>query len=159
MNAGQSQPVETVWFLPAFIGVLLLMTWFFSRLSGWHELAKTFRSPRRTAGRSYWFRNVGFGSGYFTVRHGGILVRLDSEGIYLSAVPLPFHPRLFIPWRAVVDCKRERSWLLTCTAIYVADCVYDLPIRLLFHGRLGRDLLEAWRQYTASTSSQKSPAS
>jgi hypothetical protein len=69
-----------------------------------------------------------------------LFVRFDSAGIGLSVFPLFrfFHPRLFIPWSAVSDCKQERHWFMNFTAVYVSEP----SVRMLFRGRLGRELYE-----------------
>ncbi len=69
-----------------------------------------------------------------------LFVRVDSVGIALSVFPLFrfFHPKLFIPWAAVSDCRKEKFWFVNCTAVYVGEP----QIRMLFHGRLGREIYE-----------------
>ena len=78
--------------------VMLGILFFFSRVGGWHELAKHYPAPKRYGGA--WISNeVHFGN----TSGDSIQVGADSQGLYLSIwIGLrPFHPPLFVPWSDV----------------------------------------------------------
>jgi len=142
MTATPQHALDLRWFLPLFIGGWLAITCLLSLLGGWHSLARKYRSTSRYSGKLFYFASMGLGRGFFPVGYGRCLfVRLNSDGLALSVFPLFrfFHPKLFIPWSAVSDCKRERFWFVNCTAVYVSEP----QTRLLFHGRLGREIYES----------------
>ena len=141
MTATPQQELDLRWFFPLFIGGWLAISCFLSVIGGWHALAKRYRSTMSTSGKLFSFASMGLGRGFFPVSYRSCLfVRLDSAGIGLSVFPLFrfFHPKLFIPWSAVSDCKRERFWFMDCTAVYVSEP----QTRMLFRGRLGREIYE-----------------
>ena len=145
MIAAPQQDLDLRWFLPLFIGGWLAVSCFLSLVGGWHALAKRYRCTTSAPGKLYSFASMGLGRGLFPVSYGSCLfVRLDSAGIALSVFPLFrfFHPKLFIPWSAVSDCKRERFWFMNCTAVYVSEP----QTRMLFIGRFGRELYETRNQ-------------
>jgi hypothetical protein len=141
MTATPQQELDLRWFLPLFIGGWLTICCFISLIGGWHALAKRYRNASSTSGKLFSFASMGLGSGSFPVSYRSCLfVRLDPTGIALSVFPLFrfFHPKLLIPWSAVSNCKRERLWFMDCTAVYVSEP----QIRMLFRGRLGREIYE-----------------
>jgi hypothetical protein len=147
MISNPQQEIDLRWFFPLFIGGWLTILCFLSLIGGWHTLAKRFRATSISSGKLFAFASMGLGRGLFPVSYGNCLfVRLDSTGISLSIFPIFrfFHPRLFIPWSAVVDCRRERFWFMDCTAVYVSEP----QTRLLFRGRVGTQIYEA-RSHTA----------
>lgn len=141
MTATPQQEFDLRWFFTLFIGGWLAICCFLSFIGGWHALAKRYRSTISTSGKLFSFASMGLGRGFFPVSYRSCLfVRLDSTGIALSVFPLFrfFHPKLLIPWSAVSDCKRERFWFMDCTAVYV----FEPQTRMLFRGRLGREIYE-----------------
>jgi hypothetical protein len=141
MTATPQQELDLRWFFPLFIGGWLAICCFLSFIGGWHTLAKRYRSTMSISGKLFSFASMGLGHGFFPVSYRSCLfVRLDSTGIALSVFPLFrfFHPKLLIPWSAVSDCKRERFWFMDCTAVYVSEP----QTRMLFRGRLGREIYE-----------------
>jgi hypothetical protein len=140
-TATAQQELDLRWFFPLFIGGWLAISCFLSLIGGWHALAKRYRSTMSASGRLLSFASMELGRGFFPVSYRSCLfARLDSAGIGLSVFPLFrfFHPKLFIPWSAVSDCKRERFWFMDCTAVYVSEP----QTRMLFRGRLGREIYE-----------------
>jgi hypothetical protein len=141
MIATAQHELDLRWFFPLFIGGWLAISCFLSLIGGWHALAKRYRSTSSVSGRLFPFASMGLGRGFFPVSYRSCLfVRLDSAGIGLSVFPLFrfFHPKLFIPWSAVSDCKRERFWFMVCTAVYISEP----QTRMLFRGKLGREIYE-----------------
>ena len=141
MTTTPHQELDFRWFFPLFIGGWLAISCFLSLLGGWHALAKRYRTTISTSGKLFPFASMGLGRGLFPVSYSNcVFVRLDSTGISLSVFPLFrfFHPKLFIPWSAVSDCRRERFWFMDCTAVYVSQP----KTRMLFRGRLGRKIHE-----------------
>jgi len=141
MTAGPQHDLDLRWFLHLFITGWLAICCFLSFVGGWHALAKKYRSTARGSGELFSFASMGLGSGLFPVSYRSCLfVRLDSTGIALSVFPLFrfFHPRLSIPWSAVSDCKRERFWFMSCTAVYVSEP----QTRMRFFGRVGREIYD-----------------
>jgi len=147
MTAALQSELDLRWFLPLFIGGWLGISCLLSLLGGWHALAKKYRCTTSSSGKLFSFASVGLGLGAFPVSYRSCLfVRLNSVGMELSVFPVFrfFHPKLFIPWSAVSDCRRERFWFMNCTAVYVSDP----QTRMLFHGRLGREIYGS-RNHTA----------
>jgi len=141
MTTALQSDLDLRWFFPLFIGGWLAISCFLSLIGGWHSLARKYRSTASSSGKLYSFASLGLGRGFGPVSYRSCLfVRFDAEGIALSVFPLFrfFHPRLFIPWSAVSDCKQERHWFMNFTAVYVSDS----PIRILFRGQLGREIYE-----------------
>ena len=142
MTTPPQQELDLRWFFPLFIGAWLGISCFLSIIGGWYALAKRYRSTTRNSGKPFYFASMGLGRGLSPVSYRSCLfVHLDSSGIALSVFPLFrfFHPKLFIPWSAVSDCRRERFWFMDCTAVYVSDP----QTRMLFRGRLGREIYES----------------
>jgi len=141
MSPTHQPELDLRWFFPLFIGGWLAISCLLSLIGGWHALAKRYRSAASDSGTLFSFASMGLGRGFGPVSYRSCLfVRFDSVGMALSIFPLFrfFHPRLFIPWSAVSACKQERHWFMDCTAVYVSDP----PVRMLFRGRLGRELYE-----------------
>ncbi len=134
------------WFLPLFAlawGVIMALLSF---KGGWHALAKLYPAQSQTPGESFWFTSMALGVGRAPVTYSNVLfIDLSPEGIGISIL-LPFrifHPRLLIPWMAVDDCKSEKFWLGTYTAVYLSKP----KTRLLFGRRLGKRVNEYWKRY------------
>lgn len=139
---GAQQLLDLRWFVPVFIAGWLAICCLLSLIGGWHALAKRYRNSLSPPGKLFSFASLGLGAGLVPVSYRSCLfVRLGSTGISLSVFPFFrfFHPKLFIPWSAVSECKRERFWFMNCTALYLSEP----QIRLLFYGRVGRDIYEA----------------
>ena len=74
-----------------------------------------------------------------------LFIDLSPEGIGISIL-LPFrifHPRLLIPWMAVDECRAEKFWLMTTTAVYLSQP----KTRLLFGRRVGERVDDYWKRY------------
>ena len=142
MTATPQQELDLRWFVPVFACGWLGICCLLSVIGGWHALATRYRSTLSSSGKLFPFASMGLGRGFSPVSYGSCLfVRLDSTGIELSVLPMFrfFHPKLLIPWSAVSDCRRERYWFVDCTALYIAEP----QVRMLFRGRLGREIFEA----------------
>ena len=134
------------WFLPLFAvawGVIMALLSF---KGGWHALAKLYPAQSRTSGESFWFTSMALGVGRAPVTYSNVLfIDLSPEGIGISIL-LPFrifHPRLLISWMAVDDCKSEKFWFMTNTAVYLSEP----KTRLLFGRRVGERVDEYWKRY------------
>src|SRR5262249_33207144 len=78
-------PQDLAWIAPAFAVFWLVLTGALSHLSGWHELAKRFRSDDSIEGRRFRFRSAAIGWPYFPVSYGGSLfATVGSRGFTLS---------------------------------------------------------------------------
>ena len=142
MTATPQQELDLRWFFPLFIGGWLAISCLHSFVGGWHALAKKYRSTTSSSGKLFSFASMALGRSFFPVSYQSCLfVRLDSTGIALSVFPLFrfFHPKLFIPWSAVSDWRRERFWFMKCTVVYISES----PTRMRFLGRVGREIYEA----------------
>jgi len=138
-----SNELDLRWFFPLFIGGWCAIGALLSYVGGWHELSKNYRRESAVEGRLFPFASMSVGPKLFPVSYGSCLfVRLGTEGIALSIFPIFrfLHPPLFIPWRIVTDCRRERFWSLTHTAIYLSEP----KTRMLFAGRLGKAIDDLW---------------
>jgi len=121
----------------------LVVSVLISFMSGWHELAKRFRSDESIEGERFRFRSGSIGWSAFPVSYGGTLfATVGPKGFRLS-VFFPFrllHPPLVIPWTEVERCEPTRYWFRRYAAIYVKN----FGRRLLFRGNLGDTLLSTW---------------
>jgi hypothetical protein len=147
MTTSPQSELDLRWFFPLFISGWLAICCFLSLIGGWHSLTKKYRSTTNSSGKLFSFASMGLGRSFDPVSYRSCLfVRFDSVGIALSIFPLFrfFHPKLFIPWNAVSDCKRERFWFMDCTAI----CLSEPKTRMLFVGKVGREIYE-FRNQTA----------
>jgi hypothetical protein len=131
------------WFLPLFV-----VTWAFtcamlSIVGGWHRLAVRFPASSAIDGEKYRFASMSLGSGFFPVSYrSSLFVTVGHSGLALSVLFLlrVMHPPLFIPWSAIETVRSERSWLLSGKAVYLRG----FNKRLLFRGRAGKKILEAF---------------
>ena len=102
--------------------------------------------PGQTPGDSFRFTSMALGAGRAPVTYSNVLfIDLSPEGIGISIL-LPFrifHPRLLIPWMAVDECRPEKFWLMTNTAVYLSEP----KTRLLFARRVGERVDEYWKRY------------
>jgi len=138
-------PQDLAWIAPAFAVFWLVLTGALSHLSGWHELAKRFRSDDSIEGRRFRFRSAAIGWPYFPVSYGGSLfATVGPRGFTLSIFFLYrfLHPPLLIPWTEIERCEPTRRWLRTYTAISIKN----FRRRLMFPGGLGEKLLSTWNQ-------------
>jgi hypothetical protein len=143
MNAPIQSGLELRWFLPLFVLGWCGIIAFLSLIGGWHALSKRYRAVQPVQGRLFAFASMGLGRSFFPVSYGSCLfVRVGAAGIGLSIFPIYriLHPPLFIPWSAAAECKREKFWWFTHTAVYLTD----FQTRILFTGRLGRAIYESW---------------
>jgi len=133
----------TGWFIPLFV-----VTWTFacamlSIVGGWHRLAVRFPASSAIDGEIYRFASMSLVSGHYPVRYNNSLfVTVGRPGLALSVFFLlrVMHPPLFIPWSAVETVRPERFWLVSGTAVYLRG----FNKRLLFRGRAGKKILEAF---------------
>jgi hypothetical protein len=146
MNPSPSPPPDAVLLvvgLPAlWVGVMALL----SRVGGWSELAETHPSRDHPIDEVFRFASLGLGAGWFPVNYSRCLsVSVGPEGFGVSLwIPFrPFHPNIFIPWRAVESCRAEKFFFVPCTAVYLSRP----RTRLLFRGRLGRALQVEWAKF------------
>ncbi len=134
------------WFLPLFVVVWCGIIALLSFKGGWHALAKLYPAQSQTSGESFWFTSMALGVGRAPVTYSNVLfIDLSPEGIGISIL-LPFrifHPRLLISWMAVDDCKSEKFWFMTNTAVYLSEP----KTRLLFGRRVGERVDEYWKRY------------
>ncbi len=134
------------WFLPLFAVAWCVILALLSFIGGWHALAKLYPAQSQTPGESFRFTSMALGAGRAPVTYSNVLfIDLSPEGIGISIL-LPFrifHPRLLIPWMAVDECRPEKFWLMTNTAVYLSEP----KTRLLFARRVGERVDEYWKRY------------
>lgn len=158
MTATTQQHHDPRWSFLIFIGLLLVFSCVQSLVGGWNALARKYRSTARTSGKLFPFASMGMGRGSFSVSNsrypvtcgrfpvsyvGCLFVRVDSAGIALSVLPVfrLLHPKLFIPWNAISECR------LRFTSMSTAVLVSDPQMRMLFNGRLGKEIFEVWNRW------------
>jgi hypothetical protein len=133
-----AQPdLDLRWFIPLFIAGWVGIGAFISLMGGWRTLAKKYRRVAETEGRPFAWSSMSMG---WSSYKGVVFARLNVVGMAL-AVHWPFsffHPKLFIPWKAVIECERERWWFRNCTAILLSEP----KIRMRFYGKLGEAIYE-----------------
>jgi hypothetical protein len=81
----------------------------FSALSGWRELARSYRAHHTVQGRRFHFQSARMK--HFTAFRGSLIIRVSEAGLHLSVLPL-FRigmPSLFIPW-ADVSAVHKHLW-------------------------------------------------
>ena len=139
------------WLLPLFV-----VTWAFacallSIVGGWRRLALKFPASSAIDGEKYRFASMSLVSGHFPVRYNNSLfVTVGRSGLALSVLFLlrVMHPPLFIPWSAVETVRPERFWLVGGTAVHLRG----FNKRLLFRGRAGKEILEAFNAQAVRSS-------
>jgi hypothetical protein len=92
--------------LTAVFLLLFLLVHTFS--SGWHRLAKAYRTRNQFHGEKWSGQSGTFG--LFSHYYGLLVVGANHKGLYLAVSLLlrPFHPPLFIPW-SHISAKRSRG--------------------------------------------------
>ena len=127
--------------LVVFCILLLVVLYFLSRVTGWHELAKYY--PARNPYQGKWIGHdldeveVRFSSstGVNSIRLGA-----DAQGLYISMWIgyRPFHPPLFIPWSDVTAVRiKEVPWIRKPNLVkYIFAMDPDVPVYV------GKDIAE-----------------
>ncbi len=90
------------------------------------------------------------GLGQFPLSYGScVTIQVSLEGLVLSVFPLLriLHPSLSIPWAVVTECKEEKLWFFTHTALYLKEP----KTRLLFRGRATSAVRNHWERYRLSS--------
>jgi len=137
-------PPDSGWFVPALAGIWLVVSGAASFASGWHELAKRFRSEVSIEGERFRFRQGAMGWPAFPVSYGFLFATVGPRGFALSIFFLWrfLHPPLVIPWTEVDRCEPTRRWFRTYAVIHVKG----FGRRLMFPGSLGDKLLSTWKE-------------
>lgn len=133
------------WLVLGFVGLWLAMSAFLSLLSGWHALARSFRSEGPAEGERFERCPGALGFGQLPVSYGRMLsVTVSAEGFSLSVLFLFrfMHPPLFIPWSAIERCENVRRWFSERVAVQLPG----FSPQLLFGGEAGRRILEEWKR-------------
>jgi hypothetical protein len=131
------------WLFPAIVFLWLAFSGILSVFGGWHELAQRFSDDKTLEGTHFRFRSGAIGWRFFPVNYGNCLfVTVGRDGFVLSIFLLLrfMHPRLVIPWSAVERCEPVKFWFANHIAVYIAG----FKRRLLFTGKLGQKMLDAW---------------
>ena len=141
MTSSAQDALDPRWFLPFFVAMWCGISGLLSWIGGWHALARKYKSRKESSGKRFSFVSMGLGRGFGPVSYRSCLfVRIDPVGLSISVFPLfrLLHPRLYIPWNDVADCRKERFFFVPCTALYVAEP----KVRMLFYGRIAKELYE-----------------
>jgi len=136
---------DSEWFLPTFVIFWFAIGGGLSLLGGWYNLAGQFKSDESIDGERFRFRSGAIGWSLFPVSYGSCLfATVGSKGFALSILFVFrfLHPRLVIPWTAIERCENVRFWFMRQVAVHIIG----FNRRLLFGGRLGNRILEAWTQ-------------
>jgi hypothetical protein len=152
---------ETIGFFVGFV-VMFPVFWccvmaFISFFGGWHALASSFRAeekifriPELNQGKRFRCASLTMGRKYFPINYGNCLtIQISNEGFRNKMwLLLRFlHPLLFIPWRNVERCKREKVLLFfSRTAVYLNNRQH--PLR--FQGAAGKEIFDVYSQQVAS---------
>jgi len=106
-----------------------------SRMSGWHALARRFRSKGRFDGKCWRWQEVPMcGYNYMWTAVGA-----NTQGLYL-AMPRFFrlgHPNLFIPWSETSIHTSYERWM-GYTWHYMDVWIPDVPSMVRFEKKLAR---------------------
>ena len=93
----------------SFVAVWLFVNYSFAATSGWHLLAKRYRTTTSPHGPILEWQVYRMGS----LQETGITILTTSPlGLHLSRVDLfrPFHPPLLIPWHTITKVTEGRTW-------------------------------------------------
>ena len=141
----------TVWLLPLLVVTWLIACAMLSFMSGWRRLAARFPASSGIDGETYRFASMSLGAGLLPVHYrNSMFVTVGRSGLSMSVFILfrVMHPPLFIPWSAVETVQPERFWLVNHTVVYIRG--FDK--RLLFRGRAGKKILEAFNAQAVGSS-------
>lgn len=138
MTVGQGE-----WF---FLGLVFL--WFaisavLSLASGWHALARRFRSDEPVEGERVRCRATAMGWRGLPMSYGRCVYTTVGQRALALSVIAPFrllHPPLVIPWAEVERCERVALWFRKCVSVHVRGHGRGLT----FHESVGEPMLEAW---------------
>ena len=118
--------------------------------SGWHELARRFRSDEPVDGQRVRCQATAMGWRGLPLSYGRcVYATVGSRALALSVI-FPFrllHPPLVIPWSDVERCERLGLWFRK----YVALHVRGHGRGLMFHESVGEPMLEAWAKANGAT--------
>lgn len=93
----------------AFAGPAMLF--FFSRYSGWQDLARGYPCSQDLPRPRHWLGYAVFRDwvGY----NGGLTVAADERGLYVAPLPIILsfcHDPIFIPWAEMTEIRPKKSW-------------------------------------------------
>lgn len=143
MPQSQLIPLIVVGFPLFFITLWLFVMAILSTLGGWRSLAGRFPAVPAPAAQRFTWVTASLRRHLIPVGYRNCMnVQLGDHGITLS-VPWPFrfmHPPLTLPWSQVEGCEQKLSPLWTRVQLRVRD-----GGTILFTGRAGTAVLEAWQ--------------
>jgi hypothetical protein len=120
------------------IGFMALISWY----SGFRTFGRTFTRYPQVKGRKFHFVSLYSGTGPVAILYP-LCFRLTVgvEGIYLEPAFFlrPFHHRMRIGWRSVIDC--DTSFMITKIRFV------EVPISMTFLGRAGKEIHKELRRY------------
>ena len=151
MDSAPNMSGSIEWFLPLFVVTWVFTCAMLSFVGGWRRLAVRFPASSAIDGDKFRFASMSLVSGHFPVRYNNSLfVTVGRAGLALSVLFLlrVMHPPLFIPWSAIETVRPERFWLVSGTAVYLRG----FNKRLLFRGRAGKKILEAFNAQAVRSS-------
>ena len=122
----------------SFVLIWSFVVWLISRLSGWHRLARHYRTSAPPTGQPVRQMLAMLGS----ARHRGTLtLQAAPAGLYLTVMVLfrLGHPPLLIPWSAVKRCGASAGDLSNWLTLALGEppiTTLRLPAALVDHGVL-----------------------
>lgn len=108
--------LQSEWFLPLFISLMVAIGLLLAVASGWRELSRRFPPVEQVEGARFHFASAKMGRvSWFPVNYGGCLVvTVAPKGLALSTY-MPFRflcPEFFVPW-SQVESVEERATALS----------------------------------------------
>lgn len=131
--APASALLQSDWFVPLFMCLLLAIGALMTLASGWRSLARRFPSVAQTEGERFHFASAKMGRvSWFPVNYGGcLIVTITPTGLVIS-IYLPFRllcPEFFVPWSQVEAVEERTTALSRRTVVKIRGSTVWLALR------------------------------
>jgi hypothetical protein len=141
--------LDSLWVLPLFIVMWLIITGMLSRMGGWYGLAEKFRATHGVSGQRFRFASASLGvSLWMPVNYSGCLfLTVADSGLHMRLLFLFrfLSPPLFIPWSAVESVTEQRIWFIRRQVISIRGT----QTRLMVAGRTGQVIAQRYHHYSS----------
>ena len=125
--------LQSEWFLPLFLAILLGMAALLTAASGWRTLSNRFPSVAQAEGERFHFASAKMGRvSWFPVNYGGCLIVTVAPAGLAVSIYLPFRllcPEFFIPWTQVESVEERASALSRRTVVRIRGSTVWFALR------------------------------